>query len=204
MRLAIIGVWALALAAAGCAPVEASDPDEPEAKLRNAMVNVAGRCAGVVVEGARHVVTAAHCLQRGEAELLIDLADGSSIPAHLLAIDRGRDVAILGLESPAQVRGLTFADTLPAPGTPLLFAGRMDGDGPMQRVTVVRLGRCPSLPDVPSALFTSIRGQRGDSGAPIVDEDLRVVGLVHGGASCSIAAPTHQVPQMIDALTPSS
>jgi S1-C subfamily serine protease len=191
-------------AASACTAVEASDAESPEAALRSATVTVAERCAGVVVEGARHVVTAAHCVGGDEADLPLTLADGTRRIAQVLVVDRARDMAILGLAEAAPVRGLAIADSLPEPGAPLLFAGRADFGDPLQHVTVVRLGRCPSLPQVQNALFTSLRGIKGDSGAPIVDEHLRVVGLVHGGAQCSIAAPTAAVPAMLDALVPSS
>ena len=205
MRSRVVAMCALALAgAAGCTAVEASDAESPETALRNATVIVAERCAGVVVEGERRVVTAAHCLRPEDAELPLSLADGERRTARVLVVDRARDVAILGLDAPAPARGLAVAASLPEPGAPLLFAGRADFGSSMQHVTVVRLGRCPSLPEVPNALFTSLRGARGESGAPIVDENLRVVGLVHGGAQCSVAAPTADVPAMLEALVPSS
>jgi S1-C subfamily serine protease len=67
-------------------------------------------------------------------------------------------------------------------------------------VELERLGRCPSLPGVPQALFTSLHGEKGDSGAPVVDHKLQVVGLVHGGAACSVAAPTAEIVPMLDTL----
>ena len=47
------------------------------------------------------------------------------------------------------------------------------------------------------ALFTSIDGIPGDSGAPIVDAGARVVGLVHGGAQCHIATPSDTLRRLI-------
>lgn len=88
----------------------------------------------------------------------------------------------------------------PAPGEPLLFVGRPDHHFEPQRPRLLRLGRCPSLPEVPDALFTTVEGRPGDSGAPILDGSLRVVGLVHGGAACSIAAPAWEVSTLIAGL----
>jgi S1-C subfamily serine protease len=53
---------------------------------------------------------------------------------------------------------------------------------------------------VPQALFTTLHGRKGDSGAPVVDLQLRVVGLVHGGARCSIAAPTAEFAPVVRQL----
>jgi hypothetical protein len=53
------------------------------------------------------------------------------------------------------------------------------------------------LPALGSALFTTIDGVPGDSGAPIVDSAARVVGLVHGGAQCHIATPSETLRRLI-------
>jgi hypothetical protein len=98
------------------------------------------------------------------------------------------------------VRALPIATALPLPGAGLLFFGRNDRPNEPQEVELERLGRCPSLPGVPQALFTSLHGEKGDSGAPVVDRDLQVVGLVHGGAACSIAAPTADFAPVVDTL----
>ncbi len=60
-----------------------------------------------------------------------------------------------------------------------------------------RTGRCPSLPALGGALFTTIDGIPGDSGAAIVDGAIRVVGLVHGGAQCHIATPSDTLRRLI-------
>lgn len=152
-----------------------------------------GHCAGVVVEDGRHALTAAHCVMPGDGRVEVSLHDGRQLGGTYVSVDRGQDMAIIRLDERAPVRPLEVGDALPRPGESLLFVGRGDRPGEPQSVTLERLGRCPSLPEVPAALFTTMHGAPGDSGAPLVDPEGRVVGLVHGGARCSIAAPTAEV-----------
>jgi S1-C subfamily serine protease len=180
---------------------EAGSPDEV-LTLRNATVTLApGHCAGVIVADGHHVLTAAHCIQGapGQRQSVV-LRDGQLLGGEVKVVDARRDMAVLRLDRVAPVRPLMVATRLPSPGEELLFAGRNDRPGEPQEVQLRKLGRCPSLPQVPQALFTSLHGAPGDSGAPVVDQDLRVVGLVHGGAACSIAAPTAEVSPLVDML----
>ncbi|AEI65274.1 S1 family peptidase [Corallococcus macrosporus] len=160
-----------------------------------------GHCAGVVVEDGRHALTAAHCLRTEDRRVHLSFLDGRRLGASAVHVDRGRDVAILRLDAPAPVRPLEVAQALPTPGAPLVFAGRNDRPGEPQEALLERLGPCPSLPEVPAALFTTIRGKPGDSGAPLVDARMRVVGLVHGGAACRIAAPTAGLGEVVAQLS---
>jgi S1-C subfamily serine protease len=193
----ILPACALWLAAIGCAPVREVSAAEPSELIRRATISLPGRCAGVVAQGGDFAVTAAHCISPGEEFVAVEFFDGSSDVADVVLHDRGQDIAILDLTRQPPSEGLAFATALPEPGTDVYFGGRLEATHPVQFVKVVRLGRCPSLPQVPQALFTSLHGAKGDSGAPVVDTRLRVVGLVHGGAACSIAAPTHDVNQLI-------
>jgi S1-C subfamily serine protease len=173
----------------------------PAQVLREATVMLMpGHCAGVVVEDGRHVLTAAHCVGPGTQQLELELYDGARLGSTFVLIDPDRDVAIFRLEEAAPVMALQLAPELPTPGEGLLFAGRNDRAGELQQVGLERLGRCPSLPRAPHVLFTTLRGQKGDSGAPVVDLELRVVGLVHGGARCSIAAPTAEFVPVVRQL----
>ncbi len=201
-RWALAGALSLAMGMwAGCARVDAA-PVQDEEALAMATVTVADRCAGVVAQGGLHVVTAAHCLMDHEDVVPLTLFDGTPALGEVAHVDREADIAVLYLEAPITLDGLPFADVLPVPGTSGFFAGRFDRGQRMQVIQVERLGPCPSLPGVPQALFTSLRGTPGDSGAPVVDVTMKVVGLVHGGARCSIAAPTHEVPAMLEVLAP--
>jgi S1-C subfamily serine protease len=184
------------LAACGTA-----QPETPGQALREATVTLGpGHCAGVIVEDGRHVMTAAHCVAPGTERMQLELYDGTRLSSSAVVHDVGRDVALFRLEEVAPVMALPVAAELPAPGAGLLFVGREDPLGEPQQVWLERLGRCPSLPQVPQALFTTLRGVKGDSGSPVVDLELQVVGLVHGGARCSIATPTAEFAPVVQRL----
>jgi S1-C subfamily serine protease len=155
---------------------------------RATVVLTPGICAGVIVVDARHAITAAHCL-RDSRQLEVELHDGTRRRARVVQLDRGRDVALLEMSEPAAVEPLGLATAMPRPGEALYFGGRRDRQGSHQVFAVLRIGACPSLPQVPDAIFTNLRAKPGDSGAPMVNRNLEVVALVHGGVTCNIAAP---------------
>lgn len=152
------------------------------------IVILPARCAGVIVGDRHTAVTAAHCIGN-ERSVGVRLFDGREVRATVERVDRQIDVAVLRLQADVAVRPLTLAEEMPRPGTALYFGGRADRRGSNQVFAVVNIGRCPSLPEVPEAIFTNLRAHKGDSGAPLVNKRLEVVGLVHGGAGCNIAAP---------------
>ncbi|MDC0709883.1 serine protease [Stigmatella sp. ncwal1] len=182
---ALLG-WATMTACGGMEP----DFLEPEALQDATVTLIPGHCAGVIVEDGLHLLTAAHCVDPMAQRIEVALRDGTRMGAQALRVDPGQDLALYQLDSAAPVTPLPLSPEMPTPGERLLFAGRNDRPGGIQAVWLEKLGRCPSLPDVPQALFTTLRGEKGDSGAPVVDSRMHVVGLVHGGAACSIAAPT--------------
>ncbi len=147
------------------------------------------RCAGVIVGDRHSAITAAHCIGN-ERSLEVKLYDGTQTTASIVRVDRQRDVALIRLNRYVRVQPLTLAEQLPRAGEALYFGGRADRRGSNQVFAVVKIGRCPSMPDVEEAIFTNLRARKGDSGAPLVNKSLEVVGLVHGGATCNIAAPT--------------
>jgi len=147
-----------------------------------------GICAGVIVGDVRHAITAAHCLSQ-KTEIVVETHDGERRVATVVQLDRGLDVALLRFDRDVDVEPLSIATRFPRLGDALYFGGRADRRGSNQIFAVVRVGPCPSLPSVANAIFTNLRAKPGDSGAPMVNKQLEVVGLVHGGASCNIAAP---------------
>jgi len=180
----------LGFGTAGCVTGAATAADAQTVIKHATVTLVPDICAGVIVGDTSHVLTAAHCVAGGEALTGVTLYDGTVITGHMVVVDEARDMALMKLDRAAPVHPLTVTAELPQAGDPVLFTSRMEHPGEPQWAEIVKLGQCPSLPFVPSALFTSLRGRPGDSGGPVVDLDLHVVGLVHGGAHCSIAAPT--------------
>jgi len=145
------------------------------------------RCAGAVVEDGRHVATVAHCI-RGE-RVEVELHDGRVLGARVAFRDEAKDHLLLELDAPARVRPLPIARSLPAPGDPLYFGSRPDRPMPAQEIEVTHIARCPSLPGVDGAIFTTLDARPGDSGSPLLDRDGALAGMVHGGARCRISTP---------------
>ena len=152
-------------------------------------------CAGVIAESPQIVVTAKHCLKADT--LRVRLSTGALRTAWLVATNDASDQAVLFLEQPAGVEPLPLVRRPQIPGTVLYFEGNPERPR-FQSARLDRIGRCPGLPDLPDALFTSVAGVPGDSGAPLVDGGARIVGLVHGGARCHIATPSRALAHLVD------
>lgn len=158
-------------------------------------------CAGFVAGKPDQVVTAAHCIAVGAKRVKIR-TDGKRYSADVDRLDRDTDLALLRLDHPLAVLPLVLSAELPKPGEHVLFVGRPDRSENARIATVQKLDRCPSLPKVPKALFTDLVAKPGDSGAPLVDGRLHVVGLVHGGARCHIAAPVAPLARQLEEERP--
>ncbi len=189
---AVLG--ALVLLACVATPA-AAVPDGLERSLLAASVLVGAGCSGVLVDGPDLVLTAEHCVAGG-ATYDLRFSDGSRRTGWVAGVDHDADQALLLLEEPVAVKPLALVPKPPIAGTVLFFAGNPDHPR-FQEAKLERTGRCPSLPALGDALFTTINGIPGDSGAPIVDAATRVVGLVHGGAQCHIATPSETLRRLI-------
>jgi S1-C subfamily serine protease len=152
-------------------------------------------CAGAVAEHPQIIVTARHCVD-GQ-KLRVRLSTGSERMAWVGATNDATDQAVLFLEEPSGVPPLVLVRRRQIPGTVLYFEGNPSRPR-FQTARLERIGVCASLPDLPDALFTSIDGAPGDSGAPLVDGASRVVGLVHGGGRCRIATPARSLARLVD------
>jgi Trypsin-like peptidase domain len=185
------------VAAVLVAPARA-DEGAVRAAIRAATVAIESPgCTGVVSESPQLVLTAKHCV--AGASLRIRLSTGDVRTAWVVATNAASDQAVLFLEEPAGVAPLDIARRPQIPGTVLYFSGHPDRPR-FQSARLDRIGVCPSLPDLPNALFTTIDGAPGDSGAPIVDAAARIVGLVHGGARCHIATPANTLARLVDGV----
>src|SRR2546427_844657 len=153
-------------------------------------------CSGVLAENDQIVVTARHCIDPGVQKLSIRFTNGATRTGWVVATDDAADQAVLFLEDPVDIEPLPIVRRRQIPGTVLYFEGNPSRPR-FQNARLDKIGRCPSLPDLPNALFTSIAGVPGDSGAPLVDVVAEVVGLVHGGARCHIATPADTLVRLV-------
>src|SRR5437870_9113971 len=154
-------------------------------------------CSGVLAENDQIVVTARHCIDRGVEKLRVRFTNGATRTGWVVATDAAADQAVLFLDDPVDIEPLPIVRRRQIPGTVLYFEGNPSRPR-FQSARLDKIGRCPSLPDLPDALFTSIAGVPGDSGAPLVDVVAEVVGLVHGGARCHIATPADTLLRLVD------
>ena len=191
-RVAVALLLLPALASANPPPV----PQNVRQALGAATVVVLpSRCTGAVVETAWLVATARHCIEHG-ATLRVR-AGREERGAELVEVDAVADQVVLALDAPLPIAPLGVVRRLPIVGTVLYFHGN-PARPRWQAARLDRVGACPSLPGLGDALFTSIDGTPGDSGAPLVDLLGRVVGLVHGGARCRIATPGDRLARLLD------
>ena len=127
------------------------------------------RGLGVVV-GSGLVATAAHTVDGPRRELTVDEA-----PARIVAIDARTDLALLAVDVPGPVAELSL--DAPARAALATLAGRRE-------VEITRTGRLV-VHDVTAGarherqVHTFTPGvAAGTSGAPLVDEDARLLGIV--------------------------
>lgn len=153
-------------------------------------------CSGVLAVGPDIVLTARHCVDRQAQDLEVRFTTGSTRIAAVAATDEGADQAVLLLDAPVPIDPLPLVRRRQIPGTVLYFEGN-PGQPRWQRVRLDRVGRCEALPRLRDALFTSLRGAPGDSGAPLVDAAGEIVGLVHGGERCHIVTPAASLARLV-------
>jgi S1-C subfamily serine protease len=197
MLRALIATITIVLSVAPPASGESSSHAIARALHAASVVLEDGGCSGVLAESAGIVLTARHCVHAEGQELHVRFTDGTRRTAWVEAIDQDADQALLVLDEPVAIEPLMIVRRRQIPGTVLYFEGNPSRPR-FQRARLDKIGRCPSLPDLPNALFTSIHGTPGDSGAPLVDGAARVVGLVHGGAQCEIATPADTLGRLLD------
>jgi hypothetical protein len=154
-------------------------------------------CTGVVAASPEIVLTARHCVPGDTARVQVRFADGSEQTADVAAVDDAADQAVLRLREPAAIVPLPLVRRPLIAGTVLFFEGHPSRPR-FQSARLDRIGQCPGLPKLQNALFTSIDGVPGDSGAPLVDGLARVVGLVHGGPNCHIVTPADTLGRLVD------
>jgi len=181
-------------------PAAANPPAVPtsvrQALRASSVLILPSRCGGVLAASRDLVATALHCVD-ADAALRVRTSTGAVLDARLEVVDFEADQVLLRLEHEAAAPALEIARRPPIAGTVVFFEGNPERPR-LQDARIDHRGRCESLPRLPDALFTSIRGAPGDSGSPLVDGAAQIVGLVHGGGRCQIATPATHLARLVD------
>jgi S1-C subfamily serine protease len=165
-------LWA---AAAGCGD-EAADPG-----ILQVSVPGDGRVPDVatgVIVGDGRVLTVAHVLGRGRSATVLGR------PAAVVRIDRSADLALLSVPG-SRAAPLRFSDGSGAIAVRVLRDGRPRMlRGTVRRRVVARVRDAPTdRPQVRPAIELGVGVAPGDSGAPVLDRDGRLLGLVFAQAA---------------------
>lgn len=198
MRVRFAWTVALLLQVLSARNGTAGAPDAVERALGEATVLVGSGCSGVLIDGPDLVLTAEHCI-RERTSVELRFAGGAVRTGWVGAIDHVADQALLLLEEPVALKPLRLTPRPPVVGSILYFRGS-PSQPRFQEARLERIGTCRSLPQLSNAVFTTIDGKPGDSGAPIVDGAAQVVGIVHGGAQCEIATPAATARRLVERL----
>lgn len=152
--------------------------------LETCQLNLTNQATAIVI-GEGLALTVAHSFDGASGVSLLD-ADGSEVEAELVYLDPSRDIALLSFADDLDVEALTL---------------HSDADDPVDegRMVTIRDERTTVLPvqlirRVPVTLDgegrrdgVELNGSiiQGDSGAPVVDDDGRVIGMVFASTRAS-------------------
>src|SRR5262249_52365023 len=141
------------------APLAANPPPVPR-DVRRALADASAAlapigCSGVLAESRQLVLTARHCVRDLGQPLELRFRAGPPRKAGVGTPAAAAARALLLPDGPVPIEPLEVARRLPIPGTVLYFQGHPDRPR-LQSARLDRVGECPSLPNLPDALFTSI------------------------------------------------
>ena len=154
--------------------------------------------AGVVWDGGGLVITNAHVVQGARA--VVEFADGTVASASVVARDRRRDLAALGLEPPADVVRAALRDppTLRA-GELVIAVGHPGGQVGAAALGIIHVGDTGQASE--QWIRADLRLAPGFSGGPLGDAAGRLVGIntmIHGGLA--LAVPARSVERWVRGL----
>jgi len=172
---------------------------------------VQGVGSGWVYDADGHVVTNEHVVG-GAEEVTVVFQDGTEVPARVVGTDPSTDVAVLKLDEEhdapvlplGSTSSLKLGDTVIAIGSPLGLQGTVTAG------IVSGLGRDIRAPNeftIAGAVQTDAALNHGNSGGPLLDTGVRVVGMnaqiaSETGANTGIgyAIPVETVKRIADQL----
>jgi serine protease Do len=159
-----------------------------------------GNGAGTIWHPQGLIVTNAHVAGRGP--LKVDLPDGRTLPAQILARDSDRDLAALRVEA-GDLQPIPLGDSLRMrPGDWVVAVGHPWGV-PGAATAGVVIGMGSEWPEMPRNgrdwLVVSLHMRPGHSGGPLVDVRGRLVGVntMINGPDVGVAIPAHVVVEFL-------
>jgi serine protease Do len=169
-------------------------------RVRRSLVQVRngrhGAGAGTIWHPDGLILTNAHVVRLRSIHVI--LPDGQTLPARLLAHDRGLDLAALGVDA-SELPAIDLGDSRQLrPGDWVLALGHPWGVlGAVTAGVVSGVGAY--LPEMPLSerewVAVSLHLRPGDSGGPLVDAQGRLVGInaMMAGPDVGLAVPVHVV-----------
>jgi serine protease Do len=162
-----------------------------------------GAGAGTIWHPQGLVVTNAHVAGRGP--LRVELQDGRTLDAEILAVDRERDLAALRIAADglptiqlADSRAVRPGQWVMAVGHPYGVVGSATGG------VVIGMGRqWPEMPETKRDwIVVGLHMRPGHSGGPLVDARGRLLGIntMINGPEVGFAVPTHVVVEFLKGL----
>jgi S1-C subfamily serine protease len=139
----------------------------------------AGTGSAVIYRSDGYLVTNAHVVGDGAAEVTVTLPDGSSLAADVVGADTVSDLAVLRVDG-GGLPVSTYADGTPAVGDAAVAIGSPFGlDGSVTTGVISALGRSVSTPGAPlvDMIQTDAAINPGNSGGALVDAAGRIIGI---------------------------
>lgn len=172
-----------------------------------------GEGSGVVWGGDGRIVTNDHVVATGGGSVTVVLADGSELPAEVVATDPYTDLALLQVDRTG-LPVLDLADAVPEIGTPVVAIGNPLGFENTVSMGVISGARrsIPGAAGISPALVDLVQTDAaispGNSGGALVDLDGRLVGITvaylppqaTGAVSIGFAIPVPTVADVVDEL----
>lgn len=180
------------------------DLSEVVASVRQSLVQVhngrRGTGAGTIWHPHGLIVTNAHVVGRGG--LKVQLPDGRTLPAQVMAQDADYDLAALRIEA-ENLPTIPLGDSRTLrPGQWVMAVGHPWGVSGAATAGVV-IGMGPAMPEMPRNgrewVIASVHMRPGHSGGALVDARGRLMGIntMINGPDVGVAIPTHVVVEFL-------
>lgn len=161
--------------------------------------------AGVVIHPSGVIVTNAHTIYQAD-QIAVTLNDGSQLPAQVVGLVKGDDIALLKIPPHPSLLSVPIADSDQIQLGDEIFT---IGNSPLLKETisggtVIGLGHSQSAGNRHNSLIqTTINVYKGDSGGPLFDRRGHLIGLITAREEdkdrSSFAIPSNHITQYLSA-----